>query len=146
MGCWKTQDFSMTQHDFPNRGGSTAGKVSGITVPTWSSGQDSQTIKKIMGAQLSSLTKYKVNQRPCIASRFSSNLYSLLNPVTDNEKNHDAIEASRWTGENLRRWFTQSFRDIRQGSKYLLSSLKNKKKKQPETHGKIFQQKRGKKI
>lgn len=77
------------------------------------------------GAQLSSLTKHKVNQRPSIAPRFSSSLYSLLDPVTDKEKNHDAIEASRWTGENLRRWFTQSFRNIRQGSKYLLSSLKN---------------------
>ena len=43
-------------------------------------------MKKITGAQLSSLTKYKGNQRPSIAPRFSSNLYSLLDPVTDNGK------------------------------------------------------------
>ena len=74
-----------------------------------------------------------------MAPGFLSNLYSLLDPVTDNEKNHDAIEASRWTGENLRRWLTLSFINMRQGSKYLPSSLKSKKKKQLETHGKIFQ-------
>lgn len=38
------------------------------------------------------------------------------------------------------------FHKCEQGSKYLPSSLKSKKKKQLETHGKIFQHKKGKKI
>lgn len=49
----------------------------------------------ITGAQLSSFSKYKgkVRQRPSIAPWFLSNLYSLLDPVTDDEKNRNAIEA-----------------------------------------------------
>ena len=84
---------------------------------------------------LQNTKKKKIRWRASIAPGFLPNLYSLLDPVMDNEKSHVAIEASRWLAEYLRRFLTLSFTNIRQGSKSFQLSLK---KKQLETHGKII--------